>query len=94
MDSMPLPSWKTGRKNTLFKVRIRPEKDVVGNGGKRKGVKGALEAVSSYNIWDENGTWTETLFSLNRIPLSKNGSEVETVNVNSVCAVESGKHGA
>lgn len=41
----------------------------------------------------KNGTWTETLFSLSRIALGKNGSEVGTVNIDSVCAVESGKHG-
>lgn len=33
--------------------------------------------------------WTETLFSLIRIELSKNGCEVGTVNMNSVCTAES-----
>lgn len=33
------------------------------------------------------------LFPLNRIALSKNGSEVGTVNINFLSAVESGKHG-
>lgn len=46
--------------------------------------------VLLYNIRDENGTWTNTLFSLDRIAVSKNGSKVGTVNINFVCAVESG----
>ena len=67
-------------------VRGRPR-----DKGKRKAVKGVRGCRSK--TYEKKTVREWSLFFLNKLGLSKNGSEVGIVNINSLYAVESGKHG-